>query len=67
MSKALQGGATGRSVASREACRVVKVPPKGGERESRAPNLRVKAMEAVKILKVQPRGTPRRKGLGTFG
>ena len=38
-----------------------------GKGESRAPNLRVKAMEAVKILKVQPRGTPRRKGRGTFG
>ena len=38
----------------------------GGDRECRAPEIRVKAMEAVKSLDVQPPRTPRRMGRGTL-
>jgi hypothetical protein len=49
-----------RSVASREACGVVKGPARvGGSRECRAPDLRVKAMEGVEDLDVQaPKDSP---------
>jgi hypothetical protein len=39
-----------RSAASREACRVVRVPATAGARECRAPDNRAKAMEEAKNL-----------------
>ena len=66
-SKALFGGATGRSAALREVCSVVRGPARvGGSRGSRAAEFTVKAMDAVKSLEAQPSGTPRRMGRGTF-
>src|SRR3954467_1670207 len=51
VSKALQGGATGRSAASREVCSVVRGPAReGGSRGSRAAEITAKATDAVKIL-----------------
>jgi hypothetical protein len=53
------GEATERSVASREACRVVRGPARWvGDRECRAPEIRVKAMEAVKSLECSRQGLP---------
>ncbi|WP_234425489.1 hypothetical protein, partial [Streptomyces kebangsaanensis] len=50
-----KGGATIRSVASREACGVVTQPSFRVERGSAEPfEIGVKAMEAVKILDGQP-------------
>lgn len=48
------GGATERSVASSEACAVVRGPSSDGERDSRAVEITAKATEAVKTLEVQP-------------
>ena len=56
------GEATERSVASREACRVVRGRLLGGDRECRAPEIRVKAMEAVKSLECSRQGL-----LGVWG
>ena len=64
-SKALSGGATERSVASSEACRVVSGPPSGGEGRAE-PAVQGEGHGSGEEPGWQPRGTPRRMGRGTF-
>ena len=52
--KPFKGGATERSAASSEACRVVKIPIVRWDKGEPSPECRAKAMEAAKILELQP-------------